>query len=253
MTTALRMECWKSRRRGLWLVCATLLGVELLWILWGFQNPSEQELVLGWRYLLYSLPPINGILVPVIAATLASRIADLEHKGNTLKLLETIQPKPQMLNAKLAFGALHLLPFALIQTAGLLGAGFLIGFYGPAPFADYALNGLFTFCTSFAIYGLHLMLSLLIKNQIVPLCIGLGGSFIALLLMFLPADLARLVCGPYGFSGALTFVWMTSWDPDTRVMELTRTPTPWGSFAVLLAWMLAIYIIGRAALKRKEL
>lgn len=253
MTTALRMEFWKSRRRGLWLVCAALLGVELLWLFWSFRSPSEQEKKLGWQYLLYSLPLINGILIPIIAASLASRVADLEHKGNTLKLLETLQPKARLLNAKLAFGALYLLPLAAIQTAVLLGMGFLFGFFGPAPYNDYALNGLFIFCTAFAIYELHLVLSLLIKNQIVPMCIGLGGSFIALLLMFLPSQLARLLCGPYGFSGALSFVWMTSWDPDTRVMELTRMPTPWGVFAVLLIWMFAIYVIGRAALERKEL
>ncbi len=44
MTTALRMEFWKSRRRGLWLVCAALLGVELLWLFWSFRTGKKARL-----------------------------------------------------------------------------------------------------------------------------------------------------------------------------------------------------------------
>ncbi len=251
--TALRMEFWKSRRRGLWLVCAALLAVELLWIFWAFHNPSEQERQKGWLYLLYNMPLLNGILFPVIGATLASRTADIEHKGNTLKLLETIQPKAQLFHAKLLLGACHLLPLAALQAAALLGIGFYYGFYGQPDPTNYWQYALFTFTACFAVYALHLALSLTIKNQFVPLCIGLGGSFIALLLMFLPYELPRLLCGPYGFFGALSFIYMSDWDPKTRIYHFLRIPTPWGSFAALLVWIAAIYVFGRIALDRKEL
>lgn len=251
--TALRMEFWKSRRRGLWLVCAALLGVELLWIIWAFRNPTEKQKALGWLDLMYNMPLLNGVLVPVIAGTLASRIADLEHRGNTLKLLETIQPKTQLFHAKLLFGALHLLPLALLQVSILLVMGFHYGFYGQPNLFDYGLYTLFMFTSCFAIYELHLLLSLAIKNQVVPLCIGLGGSFIALLLMFLPYNFARLLCGPYGFFGALSFIWMEDWDPETRIIKFVRMPTPWGTYAVLIGWIIVIYLAGRIVLKRKEL
>lgn len=250
---ALRIEFWKSRRRGLWLVCAALLAVELLWIFWAFHNPSEQDREKGWLYLLYNMPLLNGILFPVIGATLASRVADVEHKGNTLKLLETIQPKAQLFHAKLLLGALYLLPIAVLQVAFLLGIGRFYGFYGTPNPTDYWQYALFTFTPCFGVYALHLALSLRIKNQVVPLCIGLGGSFAALLLMFLPSQLARLLCGPYGYFGALSFIWMFDWNPDTRYYRFERIATPWGAFAALLVWIAVIYLAGRTALRRKEL
>lgn len=253
MSTALRVEFWKSRRRWYWLLGAALLAVEMLWILWAFSHPSEQDRELGWMQLLYNMPALNGILFPVIGAALASRVADVEHKGNTLKLLETLQPKERLLNAKLVLGALLLLPLAVIQVIVLLAAGRFYGFYGAPVLTDYVLYALFTFSACFAIYELQLVLSLIIKNQMVPLCIGLGGAFVALLLMFLPSKLARLLCGPYGFFGALSFVYMVDWDKETRIFHLIRMPTPWGSFAVLLCWMAVIYLAGHAALRRKEL
>ncbi len=253
MIPALRIEFWKSRRRWLWLVCAALLAVELLWIIWSFHNPSERDRQKGWLYLLYNMPLLNGILFPTIGAVLASRIADVEHKGNTLKLLETIQPKAQLLHAKLVMGFAYLLPIAVIQVAVLLGAGYAVGFYGTPNLTDYWQYGLFTFTSCFAVYELHLLLSLAVKNQMIPLCIGLSGSFVALLLLFLPVGAVRLLCGPYGFFGALSFIYMADWDPDTRVFHLIRMPTPWGEFAVLLAWIAVIYIAARIVLKRKEL
>lgn len=251
--TSLRMEFLKARRRGLWLVCAALLAVELLWIFWAFRNPSPQDREKGWLYLLYHMPLLNGILFPVIGAALASRVADAEHKGNTFKLLETIQPKARLFHAKLALGGLYLLPIAVLQAAILLGIGFFYGFYGSPNPSDYREYVLFTFCVCFAIYELQLALSLTIRNQVVPLCVGLCGSFAALLLMFLPYQTPRLLCGPYGFFGALSFVYMRDWNPETRVYHFERIPTPWGGFAVLLVWVAVVYLAGRAALQRKEL
>lgn len=103
------------------------------------------------------------------------------------------------------------------------------------------------------VFALQLVLSITIKNQVIPLCIGLAGSFAALLLMFLPSNLARLLFGPYGFFGALSFIYMSDWNPDTRVFTFIRTPTPWDNYAVLLAWVTATYVLGRILLKRKEL
>lgn len=253
MSTALRVEFWKSRRRWYCLLGAALLAVELLWILWAFRSTDAQDREIGWMYMLYNMPLLNGILFPVIGAALASRVVDVEHKGNTLKLLETLQPKVRLLNAKLVLGVFYLLPLAVIQVIVLLGAGRVYGFYGAPVLTDYALYALFTFVACFAIYELQLVLSLTIKNQMVPLCIGLGGAFVALLLMFLPSGLARLLCGPYGFFGALSFILMVDWNKDTRIIHLVRSQTPWGSFAVLLCWMVVIYLAGRAALRRKEL
>ncbi len=253
MMTALRMEIWKSRRRWLWLICAALLAVELLWIFWAFHHPGEQDRQKGWLYLLYNMPLLNGVLFPVIGGTLASRVADVEHKGNTLKLLETLQTEARLFHAKLLLGMLYLLTIVVLQIVMILGMGVFYGFYGRPVLLDYVQYALFLFTACFAVYAFQLVLSMTVKNQVVPLCIGLAGSFIALLLMFLPYPLPRLLCGPYGFFGALSLVYMKDWNRDTRIFQLVRIPTPWGSFAVLLVWMVVIYLVGRIVLHRKEL
>lgn len=254
MMTALRMEFAKSRRRGLWLICSALLAVELLWIIWAFRDPDAQDIRLGWLLLFYNMPLLNSLLFPIIGATLASRIADLEHKGNTLKLLEAIQPKPQIFHAKLLLGALYIAALTAVQAAVLLLMGLYHGFAGAPPLVDLAQYSLFVFTTCFAIYVLQLSLSLVIRNQMIPLCVGLGGSFLGLLLMFIPQlPWLRRLCGPFGYYGVLMFVWMADWDKDTRVMELIRVPSDWAGFAMLLGWLVLLYLAGRAAFFRKEL
>ncbi len=49
----------------------------------------------GYSALLYSLPVIEAILMPVMMAVLASRLWDMEIKGSTAKLLYTLQKPPQ--------------------------------------------------------------------------------------------------------------------------------------------------------------
>lgn len=252
--TALRMEFAKSRRRGLWLVCAALLAVEMAWMIWSFRQPSEQDIRLGWMLLFYNMPLLNGILFPIIGATLASRVADVEHKGNTLKLLEAIQPKTQLFHAKLLLGMLYIASLTALQAAAMIAMGLHFGFAGDPPMMDMAQYALFVFTTCFAVYLLQLSLSLTIRNQMVPLCVGLGGSFLGLLLMFIPQmPWVRRLCGPFGYFGVLMFVWMADWDKDTRVMELIRVPSDWASFTMLLGWIVIIYIVGRAVFVRKEL
>ena len=91
MRTALRLEFLKSKRRGLMLTTLLLVGFEVLWIYMAFRNPSANEIQIGWMELLYQVPALNSIILPVTAAVIASRLADVEHKGETWKLLETIQ------------------------------------------------------------------------------------------------------------------------------------------------------------------
>ena len=40
--------------------------------------------------LLYNLAMVDAIIMPISVATIASRNCELEHKGTTLKLLETM-------------------------------------------------------------------------------------------------------------------------------------------------------------------
>ena len=87
----LQLEFYKIKSRKVWLTMFVLLSVQLLWGLWAFHDPRDWELQCGWMSLLYHLSLLDGIMIPTMMAVLASRLADIEHKGNTYKQLETLR------------------------------------------------------------------------------------------------------------------------------------------------------------------
>lgn len=250
--TALRLEFFKTKRRGLWMIVGALILCEMAWLLWAFRNPDAEDLRLGWMLLLYNIPLLNGIIFPLIAAVLASRLADLEHKSCSLKLLETVQSPRALFTAKYLCGATYVLAVNLIESAVLLGMGAFYGFEGPAPLWAYGLYFLFGLVCGLEILALQLSLSLCIKNQMVSLCIGCGGSFSGLLLMFLPQLPLLRALIPWGHIGALMFVGLRDWNPETRIMNLYYMPIDWPVFALTIAYLVIIFAIGRHAFARKE-
>lgn len=71
-----------------------ILGVELLFV---FSNYGNNENFLGmisdpnapaWEDLIVGPATMNGLFLPILAAVIASRICDMEHRGNTWKLLQ---------------------------------------------------------------------------------------------------------------------------------------------------------------------
>ena len=56
------LEFEKSKRKHLWLICAAMLGVLLLWF--GYQSARQVEVTTDYRVLLYSLPTVNAVFPP---------------------------------------------------------------------------------------------------------------------------------------------------------------------------------------------
>lgn len=77
------MEFRKIRRRKVWVIVAALISVQILWSLWEIDRMDAHDLSQGWMYFLYQFPLLNSIMMPVIAAVVASRLCDIEHKGQT--------------------------------------------------------------------------------------------------------------------------------------------------------------------------
>lgn len=100
MRVALRLEFYKNKHRGLLLTVFALVVVEIAWMYIAFRNPTAQQLKIGWMDMLYELPSLNSIIFPLIAAIIASRLADVEHKGDTWKLLGTVQKTKSRGNPK---------------------------------------------------------------------------------------------------------------------------------------------------------
>ncbi len=148
MIKASIVECKKSRYRKLWIIVAALIGVQLLWELYSFRNMDTYDLAQGWLACLYHFPVLNAIFMPVITAVIASKLSDIEHKGQTLKLLETVMPAARLFDAKLMFGTFYVLSVILLQIGIMLLTGYVKGFAGPAPLKQMGYYLLFTFCVT---------------------------------------------------------------------------------------------------------
>lgn len=211
---------------------------------------DAHDLSQGWMHFLFQFPLLNTIMMPVIAAVLASRLCDIEHKGDTLKLLNTVMSAGRLFDAKFLCGALYMLAVVILQLVVIVVVGYVTGFYGNPPADKLLYYLLFTTAVNLTILLLQQVLSLLFKNQMIPLTVGVIGSFGGLFILYLPQSLERFLL--WGYYGVLMLVGM-DWDRTTRITNFYYTPLDWAGFITLAVMFCAIYIIGRALFIRKEM
>lgn len=251
MRIALRLEFFKTRRRGLLLTTMMFTGFEVVWIYLAFRNPSANEIQIGWMQLLYQVPAINSTIFPVLTAIIASRLSDVEHKGGTWKLLETIQRPEQIFYAKILCGAWHLLLSIVLLIGCMLVCGKLLGYAGAPDIGKFTLFFFFQFAAALEILAVQLTLSARIQNQMISLSIGCGGAFVGLLLLFVPLKLLQYVL-PWGHASLLYLVYMVYWDPGTRIMELAYLPINWAAFLMTVGAICLWSFAGGRLLAGKE-
>ena len=101
MLRSFHAELQKAHRRHDLLLCLLVPLIMILWV--GGLAPSDpEELANGYSALLYSLPVIEAILMPVLMAVLASRLWEIEVKGSMPKLLYTLQERRSLFAGKAA-------------------------------------------------------------------------------------------------------------------------------------------------------
>ncbi|MDE6220299.1 MAG: ABC transporter permease, partial [Lachnospiraceae bacterium] len=122
----LSLELKKTKRRGIWLVLAVLFLVITAWA--GHNMNDERFLEYGWLMTLFNVPLLNAILIPTAIAVFASRIIDMEHKGNTWKMLETLQRKFDIYLTKVLYGLIAILIFSLSELIAFLAIVTVVGF-----------------------------------------------------------------------------------------------------------------------------
>ena len=250
MINALALEFYKTRRRKVWLFVAALIAVQLAWMLWSCTYMDDSDLQQGWMLLLYQFPLLNAIMMPVIIAALASRLCDIEHKGQTFKLVETMMPAGRLYTAKFLCGAVYIAAVVAVQLVLITAVGTVKGFAGEPPLEYFGYYFLFTLLTNLTILILQMALSLLVRNQMIALAAGLIGGLTGLFSMYLPQQFGKFIL--WGYYGVLMIVGM-DWDRATRIIDLYWRPVDWPGFIALLAMFLVIYTIGRMLFVRKEI
>ncbi|MDK2980870.1 MAG: lantibiotic transport system permease protein [Chloroflexota bacterium] len=250
MMQALGLEVQKVKGRKVWLIVAAMIVVELLWSFWGVSDMDADELKQGWQMFLFQLPIINSIILPVVAAVVASRICDVEHKGQTFKLLETLMPAGRIFDAKFIFGGLYLCVGICVQVLAMILVGSWKGFSGAPPLKMFAWYFVFTAAVSLTILLLQQILSLQFPNQMVSLSVGLLGGLVGIFLLYLPKVFSKFFL--WGYFGELLFVQM-DWNPATRIVRYATIPKNWPGFLLLVGAFIVLYIFGRRAFIRKEI
>ena len=245
----LSLEFYKCRRRKIVLVCAAVLAVELFWMGAFFTRQDAEDLQQGWMLLLYNLALVDAIVLPLSVATLASRSCELEHKGNTWKLLETLASPGRLYAAKLTWGALVLAILLAVRSGMFIAVGVALGFSGAVPWGRFALFTLISWVVSMMVYALQQGLSLRFVNQAAALICGIFGSFMGILSMLFPAWLIR--CVPWGYYGLMSLVRM-DWNETTRVTRFFwEWPKP-TDMILLCLWAAVFLTVGRTMFVKKE-
>ena len=245
---AFRAELQKAHRRHDLALCLLLPGIVVLWV-GGLAPADPEELANGYSALLYSLPVIEAILMPVMMAVLASRLWDMEIKGNTAKLLYTLQQKGSFYDLKFVHECFYLLLFTIGECLLFPLSGKLYHFTEPLSLPLLLRHGVVLFLAGTVILILQHILSLLCQNQIAPLFIGLAGAFLGLFSMFFPPALTRLL--PWSYFGAFLPYGM-EYDPATRIISFYELPFPIGLFIGYAVFGIVFYLVCRGIFLKKE-
>ncbi len=215
-------ECLKTKTK-LFSILFPVLAIILLWTGWMARDPDPVMCKTGYTYMTTTLLLLNSIFLPVTAAVMASRLMDMENKGNTYKLLCTLQEKSTLFTCKLLLAASHLLVFFAAETVLLFEIGQWAGFTESFPAGDYfRLQGT-GFATCLLLFILQMFFSLRLENQLYPLFIGLIGSFLGLFSMFLPNGSFFLYFCPWGYF-TLGGSHLMVYEEATRQMTFLRIP-----------------------------
>lgn len=246
----LLLEFYKIKRRKIGLTITAFLAVQFLWGLWAFHDPTPAEQAKGFLSLLYSIPILDAVMVPPIMAILASRLADIEHKGCTYKQLETLRTPGSLYHAKACCGLLIIIVMFAVQYTLFILLGYVIGYQDSPDAAHYLLSYGLKLASNSALFLMQLALSMLFANQMIPLVVGLCGSLFGLLLMFVKMYSFL----PWGGNLNSALV-MIEWNADTRQASYfyrEYSPVELAAVGMIFVWLVLFYVGGRLLFNRRE-
>lgn len=243
------VEFQKGRRLHLFLIPFVFFMVILLWSVYASKDPSDYEKAQGYAYLFFEMPLLNCMTMPLMIAVLASRLCDMEIKGQTLKLLYTLQEKGSFYDWKYLHEAFYLLLFCLGEGLIFPLCGRLFGFTETLSVILVIRHVAVAFIAGTVVLTLQHILSLCSGNQILPLVAGLAGSFLGLFSMFFPHEIARLIL--WGYFGAFV-PYSMNYDEAARLLSFSPAAFPVGEFVGFCIFGIVFYLVCRSVFLRRE-
>lgn len=247
MVRQVLLEFRKSRRRHLWLICAVMLAVLLLWF--GYQAAHQSEATTDYRRLLFALPVVNAVILPLLSAVVASTVCDIENRANMWKELLTMERPRDLFCAKWLTCALVLAAVTTVEVAAACAIGAILG-YRPIPANQIATLWISTLAVCLFVATVIECLCLLVANQFLPLVAGVALSFLGLFSMYLPPVVSAFI--PSSYYGAMSTV-RISMDAATGTVAYNTVPWPVGYLVAIVLITAVIFALSLRAFTRKEL
>lgn len=122
---AILLEFYKLRHRYLFLMVTSFILVEILFLFISIsrsisQNPENAN----WNALIVMFASLNGLIFPILIAIIVSRICDMEHKGDTWKLVRSLSVNhDQIYGAKYICASIFVLFACIIQVLSIAVLG----------------------------------------------------------------------------------------------------------------------------------
>lgn len=247
---ALSLEYFKIRRKKIWVMLTLFLAAEMIWASMSMSiSISRSAANASWEALIFSIASMNGLFLPIISAIVVSRICDMEHKGNTWKMLMTTNTgRNHVYTAKYICANSLILYGIIAQAVFIVGFGLSKNIPGPLPLSLLMQFAAGTLLTTLAITALQQWLSLTVRNQAFALCLGMLGGFIGTTSGLFPAGIRHLFIWSYYMDlNPVTYIYSAS--SGTYVSGML----PVGLLIAALLMAAIFYFAGNIHASRQEI
>ncbi|MCL6457019.1 MAG: ABC transporter permease [Gorillibacterium sp.] len=140
-----------------------------------------------WGGLLENIQGMTALAILLGGALLASMVAGLEHRTNAWKqLLALPVTRLSVFVSKFTLCTLLLLFSSTLLTLGSYALGGILGFGWKAPWLAMIQTSFYPMLAGLAIVALQLWLSIMMKNQAIPMTAGILGTIVGLYSFKLP-------------------------------------------------------------------
>lgn len=243
----IKAEFLKIRYRKMGLITAASMGFMALWLWYSLTSGSDIRPE-GYSVLLYDMGILQTLFMPLTLAMVASRLCDAEHKGSVWKLLYTMEEREWVYDFKIVIGSCYVVLLVFIQAFIIISAGLLLAVTQPLPVKEllYWLVG--SLALSEGLFLLQLILAYCFENQLIPLMIGLLGSFLGLFALYLP-QIYKFI--PWCYYAVLTPVTM-DWNKETRSVHYFLIKPDEILLMVIICLVVLVYWFGKCNIAKKE-
>ena len=239
------VELKKQKRRHNLLLFLGVVFAEMFFIFANYQK--QRGLADGWMLLFYNMPIMNSLFLPVVVAGFASRLNDIEHKGDMFKCLYTFTTPLRLFFTKYIYGAFSILILVVMQCISMNVMMGLLDFPKDFGASHMLFYGMATFITCMTLFSLHMILSFFHRNQALGISVGILGSFLGLFSAYLPESLFQKLL-PWGTFATSLFIRL-DWDRQTRETAWILERFDFSSTLINVCWIAILICISMVMLK----